>query len=60
VSLNDHATVNKDGFQVPLIGIPKTAVREKCDSCGKEFGVNDVKLVENQMLCAKCAKEETR
>lgn len=50
-----HATVVKDGYEVPLIGIPPDAVTEKCDMCGNEYGMAELAWSGKQMLCKKCA-----
>lgn len=50
-----HATVVKDGYEVPLIGIPPEAVLEKCDLCGNEYGMGELAWSGKQMLCKKCA-----
>ena len=48
--------VSRDGFKVPLLGIPPAAGLQECDSCHDEFGLGDVELtpVCNQFLCRKC------
>lgn len=50
-----HATVVKDGYEVPLIGIPPDAVLETCDLCGNQYGMAELVLSGTQMLCKKCA-----
>ena len=52
-----HATVIRDGYEVPLIGVPPEAVLEKCDLCGDEFPQLQVSFENGQMLCEKCRKE---
>lgn len=51
-----HAIIEKDGFKVPLIGVPGYAVIEECDCCGEEIGLTDAIVSDNQILCKKCAK----
>jgi len=46
--------VQRDGYQVPLIGIPKAAVLETCECCHNEFPISLVMLHGGQMLCTKC------
>ena len=49
-----HAMVVKDGYRVPLIGVPPDAVLETCDCCGNEHPVAEMRWTGNQMLCKKC------
>ena len=53
-----HATVIRDGFKVPLIGIPEDAVLEKCDRCGKTIELSKAKLQDDKILCPDCLKPE--
>jgi len=48
-----HATVIKDGFKVPLIGIPPSAVLETCDLCGEEYPMRELQWSGKQMLCKR-------
>ena len=50
-----HATVIKDGFRVPLIGVPESAVLEECDLCHDTFPMTEVAFTGTQTLCKKCA-----
>ena len=50
-----HAMVVKDGYEVPLIGIPPDAVLETCDLCGNQYGMAELTWSGKQMLCKKCA-----
>lgn len=52
--LRRHATVIRDGFEVPLIGIPPDAVLEECDLCGETIGISQATFTGSQVLCAKC------
>ena len=50
------ATVEKDGYKVPLIGVPEEAVLETCDCCGESIGLSQSVVGDSgQILCAKCA-----
>lgn len=49
-----HATVERDGFRVPLIGIPQNAVLQECDLCHEERPMSEIELVGSQALCKKC------
>lgn len=51
------ATVMRDGFRGPLIGIPEAAVLQECDCCHHEFPLAQVELSGRQMLCQKCRKK---
>ena len=53
--VTEHATVQREGYTVPLIGIPKTAVLQECDCCHEENPLAEVELQPaGQMLCTKC------
>jgi hypothetical protein len=56
-----HAIVQRDGFTVPLIGIPPEATLYECDLCHNTHLVGDLELNPggNQFLCEKCRKYET-
>ena len=49
-----HAIVNKDGYDVPLIGVHPGAVLEECDLCHEEQPLRDLTWTGTQMLCEKC------
>ena len=49
-----HAAVSREGYQVPLIGIPVDAVLETCDCCGDTIGLSDATFTGRQVLCRKC------
>jgi formylmethanofuran dehydrogenase subunit E len=49
-----HATVSRDGFEVPLIGIPVEATLETCDCCGETIGLSKSVFTGGQILCQKC------
>ena len=55
-----HATVMKDGFTVPMIGIPETSVLEECDCCHSQTGIGSVRFNGVQMLCGKCESESEK
>lgn len=48
------ATVVRDGYTVPLIGIPREAVLEECDCCGETIGLSQSHFTGSQVLCSKC------
>jgi hypothetical protein len=51
-----HACVQREGFTVPLIGLPPSAVLEECECCHIEFGLGKLEFNGVQMLCEKCRK----
>ena len=55
--LRRHATVMREGFEVPLIGVPRDAVLEVCDSCGETIGLSQSTFTGTQMLCPNCMVE---
>lgn len=53
--LEDRAKVDRDGFRVPLIGIPHDAVLQECDLCHNEFPLREIEMTDaGQCLCSKC------
>lgn len=50
-----HAVVRRDGYDVPLIGIPEEAVLETCDCCGETIGLSTATFTGTQILCRRCA-----
>lgn len=55
----NYATVKRDGYEVPLIGIPVSAVKEECEGCRKEFDMDLLEFTGAQMLCENCRKQKT-
>jgi hypothetical protein len=55
-----HAMVQREGYTVPLIGIPPDAVLEECDCCHKMFGLAKMQWTGKQMLCAECAASKIK
>jgi len=52
-----HATVARDGFDVPLIGIPVEAVLDECQLCGDVYPIRELAFSPaGQLLCSKCRK----
>lgn len=49
-----HAQVQRDGFTVPLIGIPKYATLEQCDCCHEWGSIRHIKFNGLQFLCLQC------
>lgn len=52
--ITKHATVTRDGYEVPLIGIPESAVMGECDLCHESFAISKLEFNGTQMLCGKC------
>jgi hypothetical protein len=51
---SDHANVEREGFTVPLIGIPPNTVLETCDLCHDYLPIRKLEFTGTQMLCEKC------
>jgi len=51
------ATAIRDGFKVPMIGIPEISILETCDLCGVEHDLQHIRFTGRQMLCDKCLFE---
>ena len=51
-----YSVVSRDRFEVPLLGIPPSAVADYCDSCGGIFPYLALQICAdgNHFLCAKC------
>lgn len=55
MALEDHANVERDGFKVPLLGIPPEAALQECELCYNEYPLRDVEMTDSgQILCRKC------
>lgn len=52
-----HATAMRDGFEVPLIGIPPRATEETCERCGAVIGLVKAVFDGHQVLCRDCARD---
>lgn len=49
-----HATVTRDGYEVPLIGIAPEAILDICDCCGDIQPMRTMRWTGKQLLCKKC------
>ena len=59
MALKDHAIVEREGFKVPLLGIPPDAVLQECELCHTEYPLRDVEMSDSgQILCKKCRVAE--
>ena len=58
--LFQYATVQRDGFTVPLIGVPKSATEYECEGCGVKGPESALELTDGKFLCAKCRPETPR
>ena len=55
--ITDHAIVEREGFRVPLIGVPPDAMMQECELCHKMKPLREVQLGESgQLLCEQCRK----
>lgn len=51
----NHATVTRDGYTVPLIGIPERATDEQCSRCKQYVHLREIVLDEHaKPICLKC------
>lgn len=53
-----HATVRIAGYNLPLIGIDRSATEDKCDLCGDIFHLSDLTFTGKQFLCGKCKRHD--
>jgi hypothetical protein len=65
---SEHATVIKDGYWVPLIGIPMRSTIETCDLCGDDAPIigrgrgeirTPIMFTGRQFLCEKCRRQNS-
>ena len=49
-----HATVTRDGYEVPLIGVPADAVLDLCDLCHDWFPIRELEVTDAGLLCRRC------
>jgi formylmethanofuran dehydrogenase subunit E len=52
-----HATVRVGGFEIPLIGLPKSSTLEECDLCHDEFHLTEIEYNGKQFLCERCREQ---
>lgn len=58
MALKDHAIVEREGFKVPLLGIPPDSVLQECELCHNEYPIRDVEMLSSgQLLCKKCRED---
>lgn len=55
--MSDHATVTRDGYEVPLIGVPMRAVEDECQCCGDILLMRVMEVTDGGVLCPKCRKD---
>jgi hypothetical protein len=56
-----HATVRVGDYEIPLIGVPRSATDGMCEGCYKTFHITELGLTEdNRTLCAQCAKKQCK
>lgn len=48
------AIVNKDGYNVPLIGVPADAVQETCDLCHDTIPMREAVVTGTGVMCKTC------
>jgi hypothetical protein len=53
-----YATVQRDGFRVPLIGIAEEETQERCAVCRKTVDLMQAVVFADVSYCADCAKAE--
>lgn len=50
-----HAHVKLGEYEIPLIGIKKSATEEICDTCKKTVHIDTITITEDgKFLCEKC------
>lgn len=56
VPAHNYATFKRDGYDIPLIGIPAEDVLIECSLCHDQFRQETMMMSPKggQMLCAKC------
>lgn len=54
----EHATVKIGEYEVPLIGVPKSATQETCTGCSQSFHLTEIALdARGEPKCPKCLEE---
>lgn len=49
-----YAKAIRDGYEVPLIGIPEDESQERCEKCGQLFDLLQIRLIDGKMVCDAC------
>lgn len=52
--MNGHAMVPRDGYMVPLIGIPQESAEQVCDVCGQQRHMLEMELHDDKAVCRTC------
>ncbi len=55
-----HPTLKLGEYDIPLIGLPMNCVEETCDTCKKEFHIQEVECVDDKILCFVCKEKYER
>jgi hypothetical protein len=51
----EHAKVKSGEYEIPLIGVPKSATEEECSVCKQFFNLKEIKLDEQcTVYCKEC------
>ena len=58
MSDSKHAVVEREGFRVPLLGVPPDAVLQECELCHQLFSLREVEWMGTQVLCVKCRSDK--
>jgi hypothetical protein len=53
----NYATVQRDGFKVPLIGIAEEETQEHCVHCERPVDLMQTRLINDRPHCDKCARQ---
>ena len=56
---NRWAIVLRDGYKVPLIGVPEDAALERCDRCCEMVALTEAVLCGDSILCLDCNSSGT-
>lgn len=54
--MRERASIEREGFKLPLMGFPPAAVLQECALCRDCFPLRDVLVRGDQFLCPKCRK----
>ena len=65
--MSNHATIQRDGYSIPLIGIPSYGTLNECSECHDDFGIlnhndgeNYIILTGPRFICKVCLDKEKK
>jgi len=55
-----HPTVKIGEYTIPLIGLPRDATLQECESCHRQFYIGDIIFTGKKFLCVRCQQRKNK